>query len=265
MRATFGAPVGDLGLTLLLGTAGSVLVTAFRLAPASTPARPGPGPAAHRPPAALDGYRVGSVTYCRPDGAVHRTYPLGSCSAFQRGCCCHPVVVAAFRVRVTHTRPPARLVRHVVFEIAPPGGPPATRPGTPRVPDLRQVPEHHPGIMPPGLPPVITLPGRQRPDLDQHLPLPGGEPPRPVPAGMANGGKREPDSARRIMPDRFASPRGSGAAVPDRVPVLVGDRHAPGRPRVTRRGGSQVPGQVRVDGINPVHLAGLVPRTRGPV
>jgi hypothetical protein len=72
MRATFGAPVGDLGLILLLGTAGSVLVTAFvgtliqrlavlgpalttlallvvaseliltRLAPAPTPARPGP-------------------------------------------------------------------------------------------------------------------------------------------------------------------------------------------------------------------------------
>ena len=29
MRATFGAPVGDLGLILLLATAGSVLVTAF--------------------------------------------------------------------------------------------------------------------------------------------------------------------------------------------------------------------------------------------
>src|SRR3984893_5660537 len=29
MRATFGAPVGDLGLVLLIATAGSVLVTAF--------------------------------------------------------------------------------------------------------------------------------------------------------------------------------------------------------------------------------------------
>ena len=29
MRATFGAPVGDLGLILLVATAGSVLVTAF--------------------------------------------------------------------------------------------------------------------------------------------------------------------------------------------------------------------------------------------
>ena len=29
MRATFGAPVGDLGLILLIATAGSVLVTAF--------------------------------------------------------------------------------------------------------------------------------------------------------------------------------------------------------------------------------------------
>ena len=29
MRATFGVPVGTLGLILLLGTAGSVLVTVF--------------------------------------------------------------------------------------------------------------------------------------------------------------------------------------------------------------------------------------------
>jgi hypothetical protein len=51
MRATFGAPVGDLGLILLLGTAGSVLVTAFRLASARP--RPAPAPAprpADRPP-----------------------------------------------------------------------------------------------------------------------------------------------------------------------------------------------------------------------
>src|SRR5580693_2311058 len=33
------------------------------------------------------GYRVGSVTYWRPEGAVQRTEPLSSCSAFQRGCC----------------------------------------------------------------------------------------------------------------------------------------------------------------------------------
>jgi len=30
---------------------------------------------------------MGSVAYCRPDGVVHRTSPLGSCSAFHRGSC----------------------------------------------------------------------------------------------------------------------------------------------------------------------------------
>lgn len=45
MRATFGAPVGDLGLILLLGTAGSVLVTAFRLASARPRLAPAPRPA----------------------------------------------------------------------------------------------------------------------------------------------------------------------------------------------------------------------------
>ena len=33
------------------------------------------------------GYRVGSVTYCRPDGVVHRTSPFSSCSTCQRGSC----------------------------------------------------------------------------------------------------------------------------------------------------------------------------------
>jgi len=33
------------------------------------------------------GYRVGSVRYCRPDGVVHRTAPLASCSAFHLGSC----------------------------------------------------------------------------------------------------------------------------------------------------------------------------------
>ena len=59
---------------------------------------------AHGPPGSLRGYNeaalvlskasltrarsgsgVGSVVYCRPDGAVQRTSPLGSCSAFHRG------------------------------------------------------------------------------------------------------------------------------------------------------------------------------------
>jgi hypothetical protein len=45
--------------------------------------------------------------------------------------------------------------------------------------------------------------------------------------------------------------RGPGAAVPDRMPVLVGNGDAPSGPGVTGRGGSQVPGQVRVDGADP--------------
>ena len=151
-----------------------------------------------------------------------------------------------------------------MFEITSGRGSSAARPSTGRVPDLGQVPEHDPGIMTPGLPPVITLSGRQRPDLDQHLPLPGGEPPRPVPAGRSGvigGGEGEPWAARRIVPVWFASSRGPGAAVPDRMPVLVGNRHAPGRAGVTGRSRGQVPGQVRVDRPDPAQLSRPV-RTR---
>src|SRR5580658_5729642 len=140
----------------------------------------------------------------------------------------HPVVGPALRPAIAQARPAAGLIRNVMLEIASGRGPPAARPGTPRVPDLGQVAEHHPGIMAPGLPPVITLPGRQRPDLDQHLPLPGGEPPGAVPAGVANGGKGKPGSARWIMSVLFPPSRGPGAAMADRVPVLVGDGDAPG-------------------------------------
>src|SRR5580693_1712368 len=96
-----------------------------------------------------------------------------------------PVIMTAGRIAVAQATAAACLVGNIVLVIASPGGPAAARPGTPRVPDLGQVPQHHPGIMPPGLPPVITVPGGQRPDLDQHLPGPGGEPPGAVPAGRA--------------------------------------------------------------------------------
>jgi hypothetical protein len=68
------------------------------------------------------------------------------------------------------------------------------------MPDFGEVPQRDPGGHVPGLPPVVAIPARQRPDLDQYLPLPGGEPPRPVPAGLANGGKGEPGSAWRVRP-----------------------------------------------------------------
>src|SRR5580692_4693718 len=156
----------------------------------------------------------------------------------------HPVVGPALGPAITQTGSAIGLVRNVMLEITSGRGPPAARPGTPRVPDLRQVPEHHPGIVAPGLPPVITVPGRQRPDLDQHLPLPGGEPPRPVPAGRAGltgGGEGEPGSAGRIVPVRFSAFHRPGAAMADGVALAVSHRHAPGRPGVAGRGRSQVP------------------------
>ena len=62
MRVTFGAPVGDLGLILLLATAGSVLVTAFvgtlirrlgvpALLVTASSARPWDTPVSRSPPA----------------------------------------------------------------------------------------------------------------------------------------------------------------------------------------------------------------------
>src|SRR5580692_4613920 len=173
----------------------------------------------------------------------------------------HPVVGPALRPAITHTRSATGLIRNIVLEITSGRGPPAARPGTPRVPDLRQVPEHHPGIMPPGLPPVITLPGRQRPDLDQQLPDPGGEPPGAVPAGRAGligGSEGEPGTAGRIASVRFSAFHGPGAAVADRVALAVGYRHAPGRPRVAGRRLGEVAGQVGVDRPDPAQLSGPV-------
>src|SRR5580693_4351997 len=115
--------------------------------------------------------------------------------------------------------------------------------------------------MAPGLPPVIAIPGGDRADLDEQVLLPGGEPPGAVPAGRAGligGSEGEPGSAGRIMPVRFSAFHGPGAAVPDRVPLLVGDGDAPGRPGIAGRGSSQVPGQVRVDRPDPAQLTGPV-------
>ena len=55
----------------------------------------------------------------------------------------------------------------------------------------------------------------------------------------------------------FSACDGPGAAVSHRVPVLVGDRDAPGGPGVAGRGRGQVPGQVRVGEANPSYFAGL--------
>jgi hypothetical protein len=66
-------------------------------------------------------------------------------------------------------------------------------------------------------------------------------------------------------PPGFRRLTGRAQPWPIRVPILVDNGDTPGRLRVTGRGSSQVPGQVRVAGANSVHLAGLVPGTRGPI
>jgi hypothetical protein len=176
-------------------------------------------------------------------------------------------------MRTTPARPPPRPAhstptphyrhRRIVLEVDAGGGPSAAGAGAGGVPDLGQVPEHDPGIVAPGLPPVVTVPGRQRPDLDEQVLLPGGEPPGSVPAGrpaVIGGGEGERWSAGRIVPVWFAPFGGPGTAMADRVPVLVGDRDALGRPGVTGDSMGEVAGQVGVDEANSVHLAGLAPR-----
>ena len=90
---------------------------------------------------------------------------------------------------------------------------------------------------------VITLPGEGRPELDDQVPPPqdpGGEAPGTVPVWRAwpiCGGEAEPGPTGRVWSAgsvRFVPFSGGGgcrpgAAVPDGVPLAIGDRHAPGR------------------------------------
>jgi len=134
------------------------------------------------------------------------------------------------------------------------------------VPDLGQVPQPGPGIVAPGLVPVLAVLGGQGVDRDDQA-GPGAreaQPPgavsagRPAPAGR---GEAEPVLARRRAGARalaVAAGFGAGAAVPDGVAVLVGDRDAPGGPGVTGGGGGQVAGQPRVDRAQAGEFAGPV-------
>ena len=169
----------------------------------------------------------------------------------------------------------ARLVRDAMLEVAAGGRAPTGRAGACRVPDLGQVPQQDPRIVARGLVAVVALPG-DRLHVDQQVRLPGGpggQPPGAVPAGRLRPGCRgegEPwpgptGPAGGITAVRRAgfaasgrgSGFGSGAAVADRVPVLVGDRHAPGGPGVGG-GAGQVAGQRGVDGADAGDLAGPV-------
>src|SRR5260370_13744250 len=96
----------------------------------------------------------------------------------------HTVVEPALCPAIAHTCSTTSLVWHIVLEITSYCGSSAARSGTPRVPDLGQVPSHDSGIVAPVMPPVIPVPGGQRPDLDQQVLLPGGEPPGAISAGL---------------------------------------------------------------------------------
>src|SRR5439155_20205115 len=140
----------------------------------------------------------------------------------------------ALRARVAQAGPPARLIRGVVLEIAGPGGPPAYGAGAGSVPDLGQVPQPDPGVVAAGLVLVLARVGVQGVDRDDQVrpAAGGGQPPGAVSAGWpvpAGRGEREPGPARRAGPGAFpgALRLGPGAAVPDGVAVLAGDRDAP--------------------------------------
>jgi len=148
----------------------------------------------------------------------------------------HPMVGPALRIPVAQAGPAIGLVGDVMFEVTATSRTPTAGTGTGCVPDLREVPEHYPGIVTPGLPSMITLPGGDRPDLDQQVLLPGRESPGAVSAGQV-GLIGASEGERRIAPVGFSSPDEPGAAVPDRVPVLIGNGDAPPGPGVAGRGG----------------------------
>src|SRR5580658_1211171 len=170
----------------------------------------------------------------------------------------------ALRTPITLTRSATSLIRGIMLEITAGRRPPARRTRTRRVPDLRQVPQLDTRIMPRGLKPVLTRIDRDRIDLDNQIRLPGharAEPPGPVPAGRpvaAGGSEGEPGGiparpAGRVRGIPFLPGTGAlgvvlgfgpGAAVADRVAILVGHGQAPGRLGIRRRRAGQVPGQV---------------------
>src|SRR6185437_1742211 len=148
-----------------------------------------------------------------------------------------PVVMTTLRTPVAQAGPSACLVRGVVLEVALGGGPPADRAGAGGVPDLGQVPEPGPGVVAAGLVLVPARVGVQGVDRDGQVrpAARDAQPPgavaagRPVPAGRGEA-EPGPGPARRprARPLPVVPGFGPGAAVPDGVAVLVGDRHAPG-------------------------------------
>ncbi len=133
-----------------------------------------------------------------------------------------------------------------MLEVGAGGGPPAAGPRAGGMPDFGQVPEQDPGIVAPGLVAMVAVFGGERADLDEQVLMPGGKPPGSVSAGRSRViglGEGEAGSGGTAG---FSASDGPGAAVSHGVPVLVGDRDAPGGPGGAGRGLSEVAGQAGV-------------------
>ena len=214
----------------------------------------------------LDGIAGGFGGVLPSGGSGPPDLAAGQLLGLPAGILFQPVIIAALGVPVTQTGPAADLIRNVVLKVAVHSWSPAAWSGARRVPDLGEVPQHHPGIMAFRLMAVVAPAGGNRPDLEEQIPLPwgpGGEPPRPVAArrsGLIGGSEGKPGLAGRVGPggcawfvcfaarDAVAGGRGPGAAVSDGVSEAIGDGHSPGRPGAAGCGGGQVPGEIGVDG-----------------
>ena len=150
------------------------------------------------------------------------------------------VVTAAFRVPVAQAGPAACLVGDVVLEVAGCGRSSAAWTGARGVPDIRQVPERHSGIVAFGLVAVVALAGGKGPDVDEQVALAGdagGESPGPVAAwraGLVGAGEAEPGCAGRAGTAGFVvfsaagGGGGTGAALLQKWTCgwVVGDRYS---------------------------------------
>ncbi len=144
-----------------------------------------------------------------------------------------------------------------MLEVAGGGGAPADGAGAGGVPDLGQVAELDPGVVALGRKAVVAVVGGDRVERDGQVGLsagPAAQCPGAVSARwgvLAGGGEGEPWPVPVPGPARWSRSLwfpvtfgfGSGAAVADGVPVLVGDGDAPGGLGVAGGGVGKVAGE----------------------
>src|SRR5580704_11929880 len=213
---------------------------------------------AGRGSAVLDGVagRLGGVLPSRRRGPAN--VAVGELLGVPARVLLEAMVVAALGVAIAQTGAAARLVGDVVLKVGSARGAAAAGASAGRMPDFGQVPEHHAGIVTLCLVAVVAVADGERADLDEQVLVPGGEPPGSVSAGRSRVIGTGEGEAGWGGTAGFSASDGPGAAVSHGVPVAVGDRDAPGGSGVAGRCGSQIPGQVRVDGPDPGQLTGPV-------